>query len=102
MVSFTNSIEISRLHQQYSSFGPAVAIAKRWIYSQMLDQCLWPDICTELLMASLYLRKYPYPPPFQPQTGYLRFLDFLATTDWKTELVIVNFNNDISGKFGII
>lgn len=34
--------------------------------------------------------------PCQPQTGFFRFLHLLAFTNWKTDLFLLNFNDDIS------
>uniref|UniRef100_A0A1Q3EZ99 Nucleolar protein 6 n=1 Tax=Culex tarsalis TaxID=7177 RepID=A0A1Q3EZ99_CULTA len=80
------------LHQQHFSFGTVAAMAKRWLYSQLIDPFLWPDECTELLVAALYLKQDP---TLQPQAGFLRFLHFLASTDWSKELVLLNFNEEI-------
>ncbi|XP_019540558.3 nucleolar protein 6 [Aedes albopictus] len=80
------------LHQQYFSFGSVAAMAKRWLYSQLIDPFLWPDECTELIVASLYLKQDP---TLQPQAGFLRFLEHLAGTDWSKELVLLNFNDEI-------
>lgn len=80
------------LHQQHFSFGTVAAMAKRWLYSQLIDPFLWPDECTELLVAALYLRQEP---TLQPQAGFLRFLHYLANTDWSKELVLLNFNEEI-------
>ncbi|KAL5273701.1 NOL6 family protein [Megaselia abdita] len=86
------------VYQQYSSFGPTVMIAKRWIKSQLIDNDLWSDECTELMIANQFLKMGALPPTHQPQTGFLRFLDMLANTDWNAEMIVVNFNNEISEK----
>uniref|UniRef100_A0A182PF19 Nucleolar protein 6 n=1 Tax=Anopheles epiroticus TaxID=199890 RepID=A0A182PF19_9DIPT len=85
------------LYQQYFSFGSVVAIAKRWLYSQLIEPYLWPDECTELLLAALYLNQ-PLQPPVQPQTGFLRWLQFVATTDWSKEMIVVNLNDELPGE----
>uniref|UniRef100_A0A182VXN1 Nucleolar protein 6 n=1 Tax=Anopheles minimus TaxID=112268 RepID=A0A182VXN1_9DIPT len=85
------------LHQQYFSFGSVAAIAKRWLYSQLIDPYLWPDECTELLLAALYLNQ-PLQPPIQPQTGFLRWLQFLASTDWSKDMIVVNLNDELSSE----
>lgn len=85
------------LHSQYPSFGPAVNIAKRWLYSHLIHPLLWPEEATELLMASLYLSPETLVQPTQPEVGYFRFLYFIAYTDWSKELVIINFNNTLNG-----
>ncbi|XP_050083526.1 nucleolar protein 6-like [Anopheles aquasalis] len=85
------------LHQQYFSFGSVASIAKRWLYAQLIDPYHWPDECTELLLASLYLNQ-PLQAPVQPQAGFLRWLQFVATTDWSKEMIVVNFNDELSSE----
>lgn len=86
------------LYHQHTSFGPAVMIAKRWLSSQLIDDFLWPEICTELLMARIYLQTDSLAAPVQPQVGFFRWLQFLATADWKTDYILLNFNNGLSGE----
>ena len=83
------------LHHQFPSFGPTVAIAKRWLYSQMIDSFLWPDVCTELIVAEMILKKIPMSSPLQPQTGFIRFLHQLVNLSPETEMIVVNFNDEI-------
>lgn len=90
---------LKALYQNYSSFGPTVMIAKRWLYSQLIDDGLWPDECTELLIASLYLKTSAGFICNAPQTGFVKFLHLLANTDWKSELFLINFNNTMEGEF---
>lgn len=84
------------LHQQYSSYGPACCLAKRWMSAQLLDPYHFPEMCVELLVASLYLKPEPYQPPNQPQLGFFRFLHLLAHTNWNTEPVILNLNSEMT------
>ncbi|KAM7363177.1 nucleolar protein 6 Mat89Ba [Cochliomyia hominivorax] len=83
---------LKALYQNHSSFGPAVMIAKRWLYSQLIDQGLWPEECTELLIASQYLKTMTKCITNSPQIGFIRFLHLLAHSDWQTELFLLNFN----------
>lgn len=83
------------LYHQYPSFGPTVAIAKRWLYSQLIDPYLFPDEVTELLIADMFLKETPLRPAIQPQTGFFRFLSNLAESNWENEMVVVNFNSEI-------
>lgn len=89
---------LKALHQTYSSFGPTVMIAKRWLYSQLIDDGQWPEECTELLIASQFLKTAVKFISNAPQMAFIRFLHLLANTDWKSELVLVNFNNAMEGK----
>ncbi|KNC25568.1 hypothetical protein FF38_12937 [Lucilia cuprina] len=84
---------LKALYQNHSSFGPTVMIAKRWLYSQLIDNGLWPEECTELMIASQYLKTASQCITNSPQIGFIRFLQLLAHTDWKTELFLLNFNS---------
>ena len=88
-----------RLHQQYMSYGPACCLAKRWMSAQLLDPHHFPEMCVELLVASLYLMPEPYQPPNQPQLGFFRFLHLLAHTNWNSEPVILNLNSEMTSEF---
>ncbi|XP_011199352.2 nucleolar protein 6 [Bactrocera dorsalis] len=81
------------LYQLHNSFGGTVMIAKRWLSTQFLDDGLWPEECTELLIAAQFLRTPTQKNPSSPQTGFIRFLQLLAGTDWRNELFLLNFNN---------
>jgi U3 small nucleolar RNA-associated protein 22 len=86
------------LHHQFPSFGPTVAMAKRWLYSQMIDKFLWPDECTELIIAEMLLKSLPMVPAIQPQTMFIRFLHQLANFNHESDMVVVNFNEDIASE----
>ncbi|XP_067634279.1 nucleolar protein 6 [Eurosta solidaginis] len=83
------------LYQQHNSFGGTVMIAKRWLSTQLIDTNLWPEECTELLIASQYLKTPAQHIPCSPQTGFIRFLQLLRNTDWRSEIFVVNFNNSM-------
>lgn len=89
------------LHQQHNAFGPTTCLVKCWLNSQLLDQTQWPDECTELLVASLFLddtRSVTTEAPVQPQAGFLRFLHMLANKNWQTEFVLLNFNATLTAE----
>lgn len=86
---------LNGLYKLHPTFGPTVMIAKRWLYSQLIDDGLWPDECTELLIASQFLKTGAQPNTCQPQTGFFRFLNLLANTDWQTEMVVLEFNEEL-------
>lgn len=73
-------------------------IAKRWLYSQLLDSHCWPDECTELLVAHQFACD-KIDNPTQPQTGFFRFLHLLATANWKTDLILLNFNDELPKEY---
>ncbi|XP_069697257.1 nucleolar protein 6 isoform X2 [Periplaneta americana] len=84
------------LHQQFPSYGPTCCLAKRWLSAQLLDPHHFPEVCTELLVASIYLMPEPFSPPNQPQLGFFQFLHLLANINWNTEPVILNLNGEMN------
>ncbi|CAG2059589.1 unnamed protein product, partial [Timema podura] len=86
----------SVLHQEHPSYGPACCLSKRWLAAQMIDPHHFPEIVVELLVAWLYLSPEPHEPPTQPQTAFFRFLHLLASTNWVTQPVILNFNTELT------
>lgn len=94
-----NTLPFCRLYHQHLSFGPTVLLAKRWLRSQLIDPFLFDDICIELLVAHQYYNAIASEAPVQPQTAFIRFLHMLANTNWNTELILLNFNNDLSREY---
>lgn len=83
------------MYQKHPSFGPTVQIAKRWLYSQLIDSYLWPDECTELIVAYMYTNSgYGYDVPTQPQTSFFRFLKLLTEINWQNTFLFIRFNCD--------
>lgn len=93
------SVALHTLYHQHSAFGPTVLLAKRWLYSQMIDSHLFNDTCTELLIAHQFFNNSGYASPTQPQTAFIRFLYTLAHTNWNAEMVLLNFNDDMTRSY---
>ncbi|XP_018425159.1 PREDICTED: nucleolar protein 6 [Nanorana parkeri] len=83
------------LHQQLPAFGGTSRLAKRWISAQLLSDSMSEE-CVDLLVAYLFLHPAPFTAPSSPQVGFLRFLNLLATFDWKNSALIVNLNGDLT------
>ncbi|KAK0686837.1 NOL6 protein, partial [Pygoscelis papua] len=79
------------LQQQHPAFGSTCRLSKRWVSAQLLSDNISEE-CVDLLVAFLFLHPAPFTPPSSPQVGFLRFLDLLATFDWKNNPLIVNLN----------
>uniref|UniRef100_A0A8C4U9H9 Nucleolar protein 6 n=1 Tax=Falco tinnunculus TaxID=100819 RepID=A0A8C4U9H9_FALTI len=88
------------LQQQYPVFGSTCRLAKRWVSAQLLSDNISEE-CVDLLVAFLFLHPAPFTPPSSPQVGFLRFLDLLATFDWKNNPLIVNLNAGLTGEQAI-
>uniref|UniRef100_A0A8C3UNR9 Nucleolar protein 6 n=1 Tax=Catharus ustulatus TaxID=91951 RepID=A0A8C3UNR9_CATUS len=85
------------LQQQHPVFGSTSRLAKRWISAQLLSDSISEE-CVDLLVAFLFLHPAPFIPPSSPQVGFLRFLNLLATFDWKNNPLIVNLNTGLTGE----
>ncbi|NXU41603.1 NOL6 protein, partial [Drymodes brunneopygia] len=83
------------LQQQHPVFGSTSRLAKRWISAQLLSDSISEE-CVDLLVAFLFLHPAPFTPPSSPQVGFLRFLNLLATFDWKNHPLIVNLNTGLT------
>lgn len=90
---------LNGVHTQFPSFGPSTALIKRWLNSQLIDDSHLPNIIISLLNASLFLNSAPFLEPGLPQVAFFRFLHMLANYDWNLQLVIINFNNEITRKY---
>uniref|UniRef100_A0A8C3K0Z5 Nucleolar protein 6 n=1 Tax=Calidris pygmaea TaxID=425635 RepID=A0A8C3K0Z5_9CHAR len=88
------------LQQQHPVFGSTCRLAKRWVSAQLLSDSISEE-CVDLLVAFLFLHPAPFTPPSSPQVGFLRFLDLLATFDWKNNPLIVNLNTGLTGEQAI-
>nr|XP_039272633.1 nucleolar protein 6-like [Styela clava] len=82
------------LTQKFPSFCLTTRLAKRWINGQLLSRHV-PEIVIELLCASLYTNPEPYTTPGSAQVGFIRFLSFISKFDFNSNLVIVDFNNEL-------
>lgn len=64
----------------------------------MIDSFHIAEEVLEMLVASLYLNPGPYEVPQQPQVAFFRFLHKVATTDWNSEYIVLNINNELNRK----
>lgn len=83
------------VQSMYPSYGPGTALIKRWLRSQLIDDFYFPDVAVNLLNASLYISD-DFPPSNTPQMSFLRFLKFFSEFDWNLQIVLVNFNDDLT------
>eukprot|EP00064_Thunnus_orientalis_P006231 superscaffoldBa00000642_g6247 len=85
------------LQQQHPCFGAVCRLAKRWLGAQLFSEDITEDTA-DLLVASLFLQPAPFTPPGSPQVGFLRFLHLLSSFDWRNNPLVVNLNNQFTGK----
>ncbi|KAL9273669.1 Pyridine nucleotide-disulfide oxidoreductase domain-containing protein [Drosera capensis] len=88
---------INGLQGRYPIYGPVVRIAKRWAASHLFSTCL-ADEAIELLVASLFLKPWPFDAPSSRITGFLRFLRMLSEYPWNFYPLIVDINGDLTSE----
>lgn len=69
----------------HPSYSNAVRLAKRWVSAMMLYEFVLPET-VELLVANAYLGSSGVPKT--AASGFLRFVQLLATYDWSAPLVL--------------
>ncbi|XP_068622458.1 nucleolar protein 6 [Battus philenor] len=84
------------LHQKHPAFGPGACLLKRWLSAHLLSPPHFPAVLVELLMAVVFVRPAPLEPPSQPLSAFLRALRTLVDTDWSREVIVLDFNGDMT------
>ncbi|KAJ8718272.1 hypothetical protein PYW08_002509 [Mythimna loreyi] len=84
------------LHQKHPSFGPTACLFKRWLSAHLLSPPHFPDTVAELMVAAVFMHSAPTQPPAQPTVGLVRVLKLLAEFDWQREMIVLDFNEDMS------
>lgn len=65
----------------------------------MIDNSHLPGTVLNLLNASLYINRTAFASSSTtPQIGFIRFLKFISEFQWELQPLIVNFNDELSGK----
>ena len=110
---------VFRLQQEYNHFSGVARLAKRWLSCQMLLD-LYNEEAIDLLCAYLFVHPEPFEPPryyiiiknvrnnraffnslipySSIAVGFIRFISLLSNFDFKTQPIIINFNNEFKSK----
>uniref|UniRef100_S4NST8 Nucleolar protein 6 n=1 Tax=Pararge aegeria TaxID=116150 RepID=S4NST8_9NEOP len=83
------------LHQKQPAFGPTVCLLLRWLSCHLLGDH-WPRSVAELLVAAVFTHHAPLRPPAQPVSALYRVLKLLGNTDWTSQMLLLDFNDDMS------
>ncbi|XP_050563748.1 nucleolar protein 6 [Spodoptera frugiperda] len=84
------------LHQKHPSFGATVCLFKRWLSAHLLSPPHFPAVVAELLVSAVYLQPAPAQPPATPTLGLYRAMRLLVDFDWTRDLLVLDFNEDMS------
>lgn len=74
-----------------------MCLFKRWVSAHLLAQ-QFPDTLAELVCAAAFPRGVGAGAPRGPSAGLLRVLRLLARTDWGTEVLVLDFNDDMTSE----
>eukprot|EP00977_Amphora_coffeiformis_P026009 scaffold23639_cov191-Amphora_coffeaeformis.AAC.1 len=87
---------VHAVYTRYASASTVVRMAQRWVASHLLSNHFSFETI-ELLVAYLYSSpSNPTEAPGSATAGFLRFLELLASHDWKREPLIVDPQNSFS------
>ncbi|RPA72847.1 Nrap protein [Ascobolus immersus RN42] len=97
-----NFVQTPRLTQSIQTachrhplLSPTIRLLKRWFRAHLLDSHHIEDEFIELLAVRTFLQPYPYSTPASLMSGFMRTLSFLATWDWRSEPLIVDFSSEM-------
>lgn len=82
------------LHLEHPAYGKTVRLAKRWLEAHMFGWA-FSEEAIELMVASLFLKPWPFSVPASPHVGFLRFLRLLGRYNWSTEVLVVDTNGEV-------
>lgn len=82
---------IHALHTKNTSFGPTVRLVQRWLADNFMSNCVRVE-SIELLVAHEFLKSST---PHSILSGFLRFLQLVASFDWQQAPLIVDLNGSL-------
>ena len=85
------------ISRQFGAFGDTCRLAKKWLGSHLLSNHI-SDEAVDLLCAYLFLYPAPYLPPGSAQSGFLRFLQLLATFSFSSAPLLIDFKSSFSDR----
>lgn len=90
----THANTIHALHSKNTSFGPTVRLAQRWLADKFMSNALRVE-AIELMVASIFLTSSATSTPHSVLSGFLRFLNLLASFDWQQAPLAVDLNGGL-------
>lgn len=86
---------VTALSTRFPILSPTIRLLKKWRDSHLLSPHL-PDELLELLAIRTFIHPYPWSTPGSLLSAFLRTLHFLATWDWQSEPLILDFNSELT------
>lgn len=86
---------VTALSTRFPFLSPTIRLLKKWRDSHLLSPHLSSELL-ELLAIRTFIHPYPWPTPGSLLSAFLRTLHFLATWDWPSEPLILDFNAELT------
>lgn len=86
---------IRTLSTRFPLLSPSIRLMKKWRDAHLLSHHI-SDELIELLTLRVFVHPGPWSVPGSVMTGFLRTLKLISKWDWRSEPLIVNFNDKMS------
>ena len=88
---------VRTLSTRFPFLSPCMRLMKQWRDSQLLSGHI-SDELLEILTIRTFVHPHPWSVPSSLITGFLRTLTFIAKWDWRSDPLIVDFNNEMNSQ----
>ncbi|EMR08443.1 hypothetical protein PNEG_03274 [Pneumocystis murina B123] len=85
------------LCHKFKALSLSIRLTKKWFHSHLLSFHV-PEVLIELVVAKIFINSAPWPPPATANTGFLRCLSMLASWDWRSSPLIIDFSENMSSE----
>ena len=92
-----HSQAVTTLSTRFPLLSPTMRLLKKWRDSHLLSSHL-ADELLELIAIHTFLQPYPWSPPGSLQSAFLRILTFIASWDWQSEPLIIDFASELTAQ----
>jgi U3 small nucleolar RNA-associated protein 22 len=88
---------VRTLSTRFPLLSPCMRLMKKWRDSHLLSSHI-SDEFIEILTIRTFVHPYPWSVPGSIMTGFLRTLTSISKWDWRSDPLIVDFNNEMTSQ----
>ncbi|KAL8673348.1 MAG: hypothetical protein Q9168_002227 [Polycauliona sp. 1 TL-2023] len=88
---------VATLSTRFPLLSPTMRLLKKWRDSHLLSPHL-ADELIELIAIRTFIHPYPWQAPGSLNSAFLRTLTFIASWDWQSEPLILDFNSELTAQ----
>ncbi|KAL9628477.1 MAG: hypothetical protein Q9204_005862, partial [Flavoplaca sp. TL-2023a] len=88
---------VTTLSTRFPLLSPTSRLLKKWRDSHLLSSHLAGELL-ELIAIRTFIHPYPWSPPGSLQSAFVRTLTFIATWDWQSEPLIIDFASELTAQ----